>query len=314
MKKINRHLMFTAAMIAIGAQLSAQAKLVMNGGIIVIDKGASLVLDNADNTAIVYNGSGYIQSEGADNKVIWTIGPGNENVYLVPFGNAAGYFPVQFNAGFGKGAGGQIVLSTYHTATWKNSDYLPKGVSNVITNGKDNSAQLIDRFWQVKPQGYVTKPTLRNLLFTYADPEYASPNIISEASIVAQRWNPDLQRWNDYVPLSTVNAIKNTVAVISIAGDKQYDWWSLISESKNAPVQLALFPNPVADFAIINSSIQVIDKKPIARLYEANGGLLQTFTLSSTNQQVNTSKLAAGSYQINITYDNQIQILRFIKN
>ena len=137
---------------------TAQAKLVINGAVITLTNGASLIIDNPDNTAITYNGSGYIQSEGVNNKVIWTIGPGNGNIYLIPFGNAANYFPLQFNAASGAGANGQIIFRTYPTPTWKNSDYLPPGVTNVNSNsGADNSAKLIDRFWQINPQGYTTR-------------------------------------------------------------------------------------------------------------------------------------------------------------
>src|SRR5947209_8461558 len=102
----------------------AQAKLVLNGAVITISGGAALVIDNPDNTAIIQTGSGYIQSEGAMNRVIWTVGTGNGSNYLVPFGNAANYLPLRFSAASGSGASGQIVFSTYPTPTWKNSDFL----------------------------------------------------------------------------------------------------------------------------------------------------------------------------------------------
>jgi hypothetical protein len=60
----------------------AQARLVINGGIIIIDNGASFIIDNPDNTAITFNGTGNIQSEGAGNQLIWSIGAGNGGNYL----------------------------------------------------------------------------------------------------------------------------------------------------------------------------------------------------------------------------------------
>src|SRR5947209_15730473 len=169
--------------------LSAQSKLVINGAIISISGGAVLVIDNPDNTAIIRNGSGYIQSEGANNRVVWTIGTGNGGAYLVPFGNSANYLPLSFSAASGSSATGQFVFSTYPTPTWKNSDFLPPGVTNVNRGSTDNSANVIDRFWQIAPQGYATKPTLTNLSVTYSDGEYAAPNTIIESGMIAQRWN-----------------------------------------------------------------------------------------------------------------------------
>ncbi|HTE32049.1 MAG TPA: T9SS type A sorting domain-containing protein [Chryseolinea sp.] len=205
----------------------AQAKLVINGGIISITNGASLVIGNPDNTAITRTGSGYIQSEAAGNKVIWDIGPGNGNVYLLPWGNTANYFPVQFTATSGIGAGGRFVFSTYATPTWKNSDNLPPGVSNINSSAGDNSAKVIDRFWQITPVGYSNKPTLSNLVFTYVDAEHNVPNTITEGNLVAQRWNSSSLTWSDYLIPSVINTTSNTVTIASIPGNQLYDWWTL---------------------------------------------------------------------------------------
>src|SRR4051812_12788683 len=100
----------------------AQAKLVINGGVITLNNGASLVIDNPDNNAISRNNSGYIVSEAPNNNITWSLGAGNGNVYLLPFGNAAGYFPVRFTAAGGIPGTGRFVFSTYPVNTWKNSD------------------------------------------------------------------------------------------------------------------------------------------------------------------------------------------------
>ena len=73
----------------ISTRIIAQAKLVMNGDSINITNVAVLVIDNPDNTAITYNGSGYIQSEGMNDDIIWNISRGNGNNYLIPFRNAS---------------------------------------------------------------------------------------------------------------------------------------------------------------------------------------------------------------------------------
>ena len=228
-------------LLIISSPAIAQARLVMNGGVITIANGASLVIDNTASAAITYNGTGYIQSEGENNRIVWTIGAGNGNAYLLPFGNASGYFPLQFNAASGTGAGGQFVFSTYAIASWKNSDYLPAGVTNINRGTTDNSANVIDRFWQLTPQGYTANPSLSNLVFTYAEPEFAAPNTIIEANLGAQRWNTALQKWDDYIPASFVSTVSNTVTVAAIAGNQLYNWWTLADMLTALPVTLTYF-------------------------------------------------------------------------
>ncbi|QEC54575.1 T9SS type A sorting domain-containing protein [Flavisolibacter ginsenosidimutans] len=223
------------------AFLCAQAKLVINGGIVIINSGGVLVVNNPDNTAIIQTGSGYIQSEGYNNRLIWTIGTGNGANYLVPFGNAVTYLPVRFTAASGSDAAGQLVFSTYPTSTWKNSDFLPPGVTNMNNGSADVSANTIDRFWQVSPMGYTTKPTLTNLSFTYADGEYAPPNTVIESALIAERWNSSLNKWDDYIPPSSINTSTNTVTVASIAGNQSFNWWTLVSSSSPLPLTLTSF-------------------------------------------------------------------------
>jgi len=398
-------LSFTCSMVC------AQAKLVINGGVITINNGASLVIDNPDNTAITRNSSGYILSEGANNKIDWTIGAGNGNTYLFPFGNANGYLPLQFKAASGTGINGHFICSTYPIVNWKNSDNLPPGVTNANKDGADNSPKMIDRFWQINPQGYTKNPSLTSLVFTYAGAALAPPNTITEASLVAQRWNPTLQSWNDYVTSSLVNTGNKTVTVAAMEANQLYNWWTLtdltvifpattiinfkaivnngqvltswqtlteqnldhfevwrskdgitfeyvgtvpasgnssginsysftdanpytgtsyyqlktvaknssfkwsaiVSVTIDITTGIFLSPNPAGSYTIINSSTAIINSKPLANLYDAKGSLLQTFLLSSTSQQLNTTHLASGTYNLVISANNFLRTLRFIK-
>lgn len=229
-----------------------QARLVISGGIINITNGGKLVVDNPDNNAITQMGSGYIQSEGASNEIVWSIGTGNGNNYVIPFGHGADYLPVSFQASAGS-ASGKFIFSTYATPTWKNSDYLPPGVTNVNSNGIDNSANVIDRFWEINPQGYSTNPTLANLIFTYSDNEYAPPNTIAEATLIAQRWNNVLKGWGDYFPPSAINTFTNTITVSSIPGTQLFDWWSMVSALSPLPVNLTYFDAYVSNKTVITS-------------------------------------------------------------
>lgn len=239
---INRgYSLFAGLVFFVSGVVNAQAKLVLNGGIVTITDSAALLIDNPDYTAITRNASGYIRSEGPNNRVVWSIGSGSGNNYLVPFGDAAGYLPLSFTATAGSGTPGQIIFSTYATPTWKNSDNLPPGVTSLSSNGVDNSAKVVDRFWQIRPRGYTVAPTLHQLAFTYSDAAYAAPNTINETQLVAQRWNSVLNSWDDYIPLSAVNPAANSVTVSGIAGNQLYNWWTLADLSSALPVTLLNF-------------------------------------------------------------------------
>ncbi len=231
---------FTNLLILIAFTVSGQAKLVINGGIISINNGGILVVDNPDNTAIIQTGSGYIISEAAANRIIWSVGPGTGNDYLVPFGNASDYLPLHFEASSGS-AGGQIVFSTYPTPTWKNSDDLPAGITNVDGAAGDNSAKLIDRFWQIRPIGYSTKPTITNLSFTYSAAGYAPPNTLLETNLIPQRWNDVSFTWSDYFPTSVINTTAKTVTITSLPGNELYAWWTLADFFSPLPLTLLNF-------------------------------------------------------------------------
>ena len=404
-----RHLFFLLAFFP-SILLKAQAKLVLNGGIVNITNGAALVIDNGDNASLVRNGSGFIQSEGTNNRLLWTIGGGTGLNYLVPFGNAVNYLPLRFTASGGSGSNGQIVFSTYPTPTWNNSNYLPPGVTNVNNGSSDNSANVMDRFWQIAPQNYSTKPTLANLSFSYAAGEFAAPNTIAEGSLIAQRWNTVLNRWDDFIAPSSVNTANKTVTVSSVPGAQLFTWWTLANGNTLLPLSLLhftasvenkavrinwqtafeqnshhfevwrsrdalafdlvgtlpaagngsgpfaytlidprpypntsfyrlksvdkdakfswspvvsvnipdessifLYPNPVTSVLFINSSPDVVSKKPLAKLFDAKGSLLQSFALTASSQRMATEALPAGTYRILLVYSDKTQTLPFIK-
>ncbi|MEO6128557.1 MAG: T9SS type A sorting domain-containing protein [Ferruginibacter sp.] len=281
MKKLLIKLIATISFISICVVVDAQAKIVINGGIINISNGAVLIIDNPVNSAITYKGSGYIQSEGMNNRIIWNIGPGNGNIYLIPFGNAADYLPLQFNAASGIGSNGNISFSTYSTPTWKNSDFLPAGVTNVNHNGTDNSLNVIDRFWQINPQGYTTKPDLTNLTFTYSDNEYNAPNTITESNLIAQRWNTGALTWSDYIPVSTLNVGNNTVNISAVSGINLYNWWTLVDRTVILPVNLISF-KASADNGIVQTKWQTASEQNTSYFEIWRGTNVQQFSLVGT--------------------------------
>ena len=220
-----------------------QAKLVINnGGILTLQGGVNLLIEDPAHTGITLMGTptGYIVSEDENNLVIWSVGAGDGNSYLVPFGTSSAYMPISFTASGGS-ADGHFLFSTHPTISWKNSDDLPLGVTNVSAGSTDNSAKVIDRFWQIRPIGYTTKPSLDNIVFSYSATELAPPNTITEASLIAQRWNDVSKSWGDYFPPSLVNTSAHSVTVTHIPGNQLYSWWTLVDGGTPLPVTLLHF-------------------------------------------------------------------------
>lgn len=204
----------------------SQTRIVLNGANINISQGAYLVIDNPASDAITRN-SGHIISEGENNKIQWRIGT-TTGTYIIPWGyGTSTYLPLAFTKTAGTGSG-YFSFSTYQTG-WQNSTQLPTGIANFNNaSGNDKSALAVDRFWQINAQGYTTKPSLSNLLFTYTDSEFSAPNNNSvENGLTAQRWNSTTNTWLDFGPASMVNTTSNTLTISSVANSDLYPWWSV---------------------------------------------------------------------------------------
>ncbi len=136
--------------------------------------------NNPLNTAISRT-SGYIASESVTNaaRLDWNIGT-DLTTHVFPFGNNnADYIPFEFT--LTSGTAGVVSVATFPTAA--NNAPLPPGVSHVSDQfGADNSANTVDRFFQVDLSGSSTP--VANLTFT------ASPaEVGSISTLLAQRWN-----------------------------------------------------------------------------------------------------------------------------
>ena len=224
----------------------AQARVVLNNnGYVVFSNSSYLVLDNGNSNALATSGTGgNIISEGEYNRVKWAVGT-NTGTYTLPFTKSAGNkIPLSVTistAGIGTG---NILFSTYGGANWDNSTYLPSDVTNIssLTGGLNNSAHVIDRFWIVDAQGYMTKPgSMMN--FTYLDAEWsAAGNSISESGLFAQRFNSGINDWGGWLGANgTANVAANTVSTGSIPPADFYRSWTLVDASFALPVELLYF-------------------------------------------------------------------------
>lgn len=222
----------------------SQARIVLNsGGVINITNGAYLVIDNANSNAITRLTSGHIISEGINNRVKWNIGTSSTGTYAIPFyGGGTTYMPVSFTIATAGVGVGNFQVSTYGTSS-TNTPY-PTGIADVnrIT-GVDNSAYVVDRFWQIDALGYSTKPALSGLTFTYSATEIATPNTITENNLQMQRYNTSTSSWDwvNYPPAGTVNTAAKTVTVSSLSAPDFYSSWAMVDNTRPLPIKLIEF-------------------------------------------------------------------------
>ena len=218
----------------LGSAVFGQARMILNGAKINIRDGATLVLANGAANALTRN-SGHIISEGETNVVKW-VTQNDTGTYILPWGvGNADYIPFVFTKTAGSGSG-YYSFSTYATG-WQNSLQLPAGITNLNHDNQDNSAFVLDRFWQINAQGYTRKPDLSNLVFSYLETEYTAPgNSILEDGLRAQRWNSQTNEWGDLMPTGQVNTTDNTVTVASVSEADAYQWWALVEENSPLPL------------------------------------------------------------------------------
>lgn len=205
---------------------------VLNIGNVSLDLNSrTLTISNSSPSAVT-SGTGYILSEAIDNssKVKWNI---NNSVgsHIIPFGNASGdLVPVTFN--LTGGTAGEVMLSTYATAADNSPLPLtPVAVTHVrdIT-GADNSANTVDRFWQVDVTG---NPTA-SLTFNYAPSENAANG---NTNMKMQRWNENNLGWEMPVPVQANLTSQSVMA----NGITTFGTWAVSREASPLPVELLLF-------------------------------------------------------------------------
>lgn len=221
-----------------------QGRLIINNGAIVnIENSAYLVIDNPAPNAITRIGSGHIISEAENNRIKWNIGT-TSGSYVIPFGiGTSTYMPLSLSLSGAVGSG-HFIFSTYGTPTWQNSLYMPTGITHMNSDidGTDNSNHVTDRFYQMNATAYTTKPTASNIQFSYLDAEHSvASNSIIESFLQAQRWNPNLEDWNDLTPIGLVNIAANTVDVITVTPPNFYAWWVLVDNQYPLPIALTWF-------------------------------------------------------------------------
>lgn len=174
--------------------------------------------------------SGFILSEKTDNssKLKWNIN-NNLTSHTFPFGTAAGSY-IPFILNLTAGNIGSVTLSTYPTPA-NNTPYptTPILVTNLYgSSGADNSANTVDRFWQIDKTGASGTATLT---FTATSAEVGSILLPT-----AQRYETLTNKWQSPLPGQTSTATSATVP-----GVTTFSPWTLSSQSAILPIQLVSF-------------------------------------------------------------------------
>ena len=195
----------------------------LNIGSRVLDLNShSLTISNSATSAIAYT-TGSIKSEQVNNssKVTWTMGT-TTGAHTIPFGTAAGtQIPLVIN--LTAGSIGNVTASTYPTAA-NNTPFpsTPVAVTNLNNfSGVNNSANTVDRFWEIDKSGASGTVTLT---FNYAAAEQAANG---NNGVRAKRWNSSLSSWEYALPSQT-NPTSTSVTVPSVTN---YGAWALGMDS-----------------------------------------------------------------------------------
>ena len=197
----------------------------------------TITISNAASTAIARTG-GYILSEQTNNagKVKWNIGT-NTSSHVFPFGTASAvYVPLTLQVTAGNI--GNVTVSTYPTAA-NNIPYptTPTAVTNLNRAGIDNSANVVDRFWQIDKDGPSGTATV-----TFS----AAPSEIGTiSSLQAQRWNSTTGFWDD--PISGQSSGPTDVTV---SGITTFSPWAMSGNNTPMPIELLSFTAEVKNYDV----------------------------------------------------------------
>jgi hypothetical protein len=196
----------SASAAQLASDITVSHQLALTAG--ALDLNTHALTLGRSTTGAVTRTAGYFLSEQPDNSsaVAWVIGtaPG---VHTIPFGTVSGgYIPVQIEVTSGNL--GTVKVSTYPTNS-ANLPYpvWPTAVTNLLDDqGLDNSANTVDRFWEITPTGAgVAKLTL-----TAQQSELGTVS-----NLTAQRWDSVSETWEDPLPGQTSSATAVTVPNVS---------------------------------------------------------------------------------------------------
>jgi hypothetical protein len=135
---------------------------------------------------------------------------------------------------------------------------------------------------------------------------------------------------NKWTTVSNVGSTSHTLT--NLQAGKTYQWkvksscnatYSLVSTfvtpnafmlNADGVPQLELYPNPAKDLVIIKLNGWDTDETGVAELYSITGAFVKRVSMSTANNAIGVSELAAGMYVINVISENKLpSVLQFVK-
>ncbi len=218
--------------VALNVNATVSNVLTLTSGMVNLNS-KTLTISSPLTTAIAYT-SGYLKSEQTNNssKVQWNIGS-TTGAHIIPFGTAAGtLIPLTLN--LTAGTIGNVTASTYPTAA-NNTPYpvTPDSVLHLRDNlFNDNSANVVDRFWQINRSGAAGTLTIT---FTYTTAEEPATG---DATLVSQLYTTAYKAWYAPFPSQTNNAATN---IVTTPGITLFGPFTLVKSESTLPIQLLSF-------------------------------------------------------------------------
>jgi hypothetical protein len=215
------------------AGVALQQDVVINNSLVLtsgsVDLNSNtLIINNAASTALARTG-GYILSEQTDNssKVRWNIGS-DASAHVFPFGTASGDY-IPFTLEVTAGNIGNVTVSTYVTAADNTPlPTVPVAITNVDRMGSDNSANVVDRFWQIDKDGPDGTATV-----TF---EASADEVGTITALQAQRWNGTTSEWEAPLPGQVSSATG-----VTVSGITAFSPWALSGNNMILPIELLSF-------------------------------------------------------------------------
>lgn len=198
--------------------------------------GSETFTHNNNLPTSVIRTNGWLESETSASpygRFLWKMGA-NTSPHIFPFGTASGaanYMPFTFTPT--AGAGIEVNMATYTTVP-ANTPF-PSGVPAIqnFYTGADNSANMVDRFWQIDLAG---TGTTGNYLFTYRNAEIAANGNTNPR---AQRWQTATSKWTD--PSTFASQTNPTANQVQVTGVTQSGPWAISIAAQPLPVELLSF-------------------------------------------------------------------------
>ena len=196
----------------------------------------TLTINNPLTTALT-RVNGWLQSEDVAptyGKLHWNEAS-NYTLYTIPFGNAANiYIPFKYTPSAGTN---DMTFATYLTPP--NNIPIPTGVSHIngFYTGTDNSANMVDRYWQIDNAGV---GGTGNMEFAYSFAETAANG---NTNVRAQHWTNAITKWDDpamFIGQSNPLTGPSVYSVLYPTSNR-FGSWALTQSAQPLPIDLLSF-------------------------------------------------------------------------